>query len=333
MFGYLLCLGLLVIFLAQTVLLHQHHIVSSLFFAISIRLLICGQIVIREGIRVRSMMITAIYDKTLRLPEYAKSALTTGRISNLLAIDSTKILDVYFYFHYIWSNPLQILVILGLLVYLLGVVALFGVGIAVLFIPIQMGLTKYQSSLASSATKMSDKRIELSSELIQGMKIVKFYAWENYFLDSAERARQAELMHIKLSSIVRALGTVVLEALPLFLAVSTFVLISMFTDQTLSPQTTFTVLSLFNLLRVPLSSLPKVLQIFAEGRVAHQRIQSFLQAEDIEKVKPNPALPLGAINLYDRTFRWAPDDPNVLTNLRLKVTPSELVWPFLSMLH
>lgn len=72
----------------------------------------------RMGIRVRSVIISLVYNKSLKkIKNHEKDA---GKIMNLMSVDSAKIMEVCCYLMYLWSTPLQILMIIGYLLYIAG---------------------------------------------------------------------------------------------------------------------------------------------------------------------------------------------------------------------
>ena len=63
-----------------------------------------------------------------------------------------------------------------------------------------------------------DSRIKIMNEILNGIKVIKLYAWENYFIDSILGIRKKELKMLAYSAI--------LNALMFFASLSTPVLVS-----------------------------------------------------------------------------------------------------------
>jgi len=249
-YGYILAGVIFVSAVLQSLFLHHHHM-----------------IVIREGIRLRTTVISAIFAKTLRLPSYAKNALGTGKITTLMSSDSQRLLDVFYWFHYIWTCPLQIVICLTLLLQILGLSALVGVGLMIILIPLQSTLTSRQAALTRSTVKATEARVGVASQLLSLIRAVKLYAWESAFVSRAERARQKEMTAVTSTANMRALNQMILDASPIIIAFSTFFVYTMFetTDGRLRAADAFTALALFQILRFPLSTLPKVLRMYMDG--------------------------------------------------------------------
>jgi len=114
------------------------------------------------------------------------------------------------------------------------------------------------------------------NEVLNGMKVLKLYAWEMAFIRRITDIREKELICIRKKAIVSALSTVVWTFSPIlvgekfwidlyyiiFLKVciatfATYVLSSK--DNVLTAEKAFVALALFNLLRFPLVVFPSVL--------------------------------------------------------------------------
>lgn len=59
--------------------------------------------------------------------------------------------------------------------------------------PLQTWLTSLNFSLHGKYRKASDERTDLLTELINSIKVIKFFAWEQRWLDQIDDARAREL--------------------------------------------------------------------------------------------------------------------------------------------
>ena len=87
------------------------------------------------AIQIRSSLVSAIVQKSLKLSNAARQKFTTGEITNLISVDSQNILDNFPYLFVLWGAPLQIVLAFYMLYNELGIVPmLFGLlGIVVMF--------------------------------------------------------------------------------------------------------------------------------------------------------------------------------------------------------
>jgi hypothetical protein len=132
----------------------------------------------RLGMRIRSGLVTAVYAKSLRLSARARATeFNAGKVTNIISTDTVRLDMVLPYIHMLWSAPLQIIVILGLLIRLLGPAALAGFGLMVLFMPIQGRVMKTLTGYRKDVQLITDQRVKLVNEVLQGVKIIKLFAW------------------------------------------------------------------------------------------------------------------------------------------------------------
>lgn len=80
----------------------------------------------RVGMRLRSAVITAVYNKSLVLSTSALSRRSTGEITNLMQVDSTRLQDLTPYLHAVWYSVFQITIALVLLWQQVGAACLAG---------------------------------------------------------------------------------------------------------------------------------------------------------------------------------------------------------------
>jgi ABC-type bacteriocin/lantibiotic exporter with double-glycine peptidase domain len=170
-------------------------LVAGLFLASITRSIADGQTYFlgrRIGTRVRAALIGELYAKSLRRIQ----ASSTGDILNLMSVDSTKVLEVSCYLMYVWTTPLQVLICISFLIYVLGWPALTGIGIMVLMIPIGRIIGKHIAKRQKLLMASSDKRMSSTLELLSGIRLVKFFAWETNFLKEIDNLRGKELANL-----------------------------------------------------------------------------------------------------------------------------------------
>jgi hypothetical protein len=85
------------------------------------------------------------------------------------------------YFHMIWSAPLQIALAMYFLWQILGVSSLAGLGVMILMIPLNGVIARMTRKLQVLQMKQKDSRIKEMNEVLNGIKVIKLYAWERPF--------------------------------------------------------------------------------------------------------------------------------------------------------
>ena len=145
------------------------------------------------GVLVRGGLITAIYDRSLRLTSRARTTLTNGKLVNHISTDVSRIDFCCGFFHLAWIAPIQMVICLVLLLVNLGPSALAGYAFFVIATPIQTRVMKRLMGLRQKSMLWTDKRAKLLQELLGGMKIIKYFAWEIPYLKRIGDFRTKEL--------------------------------------------------------------------------------------------------------------------------------------------
>ena len=145
------------------------------------------------GVLLRGGLITAIYSRSLRLTTRARATLPNGRLVNHISTDVSRIDFCCGFFHILWAAPIQMAICLALLISNLGPSALAGFSVFVILTPIQGKIMKTLMSIRRRTMVWTDKRAKLLQELLGGMKLIKFFAWENPFLDRIGGYRKREM--------------------------------------------------------------------------------------------------------------------------------------------
>lgn len=143
------------------------------------------------GMKMRVAAIALIYRKSLRLTKNALGDTTAGQVVNLLSNDVGIFERSILFIHYLWVGPLEVLAVTIILSYILDFWSAF-VGIAVLLfiIPIQIYMGRIGATLRLRTALRTDQRVRFMNEIIQGIQVIKMYAWEKPFGKIVERARQ-----------------------------------------------------------------------------------------------------------------------------------------------
>ena len=145
------------------------------------------------GVLLRGGLITAIYSRSLRLTTRARATLPNGRLVNHISTDVSRIDFCCGFFHMFWTAPIQMVICLALLLSTLGPSALAGFSIFFILTPLQGKIMKTLLSVRRKTMVWTDKRAKLLQELLGGMKLIKFFAWENPFLDRISGYRKHEM--------------------------------------------------------------------------------------------------------------------------------------------
>ncbi|PJF19609.1 ATP-binding cassette transporter YOR1 [Paramicrosporidium saccamoebae] len=255
------------------------------------------------GMKLRTSLSALIYAKSLRLSAKARQSFSTGQIVNLMSTDAGRLDSAVSFAHYIWSGPFQILVIVFMLFRLLKWAAFVGVGCLVLFIPLQSDITRMLSRYRKRTAAITDQRVKLMQEAIQGIRVLKFYSWEASFLERLFALRNEEMCHVSKAQTIRSLTTVITSMAAIISCIITFIAYFKMGNQ-LTAEIVFPTLALFNLLRTPLILLPMVISFTVDGALAARRIRKFLLAEELDFSAELDDSSKYGVEIQDGNFVW-----------------------------
>ncbi|XP_023396694.1 multidrug resistance-associated protein 1 isoform X2 [Loxodonta africana] len=284
-----------------------------------------------SGMRIKTAVIGAVYRKALVITNSARKSSTVGEIVNLMSVDAQRFMDLATYINMIWSAPLQVILALYLLWLNLGPSVLAGVAVMILMVPLNAVMAMKTKTYQVAHMKSKDNRIKLMNEILNGIKVLKLYAWELAFKDKVLAIRQEELKVLKKSAYLAAVGTFTWVCTPFLVALSTFaVYVTIDKDNILDAQKAFVSLALFNILRFPLNILPMVISSIVQASVSLKRLRIFLSHEELEpsSIERRPAKDGGGMNsitVRNATFTWARSDPPTLSGITFSVPEGALV--------
>jgi ABC-type bacteriocin/lantibiotic exporter with double-glycine peptidase domain len=133
------------------------------------------------GLRVRTSVVLAVYRKALVLSSGERQNRTLGEITNLMSIDAQRMQDLTTYLHAIWYSFIQIGLALYFLWRQLGPSCLGGVAVIVIMIPVARFVAQWMGNMQKKLMKAKDIRVQVNSEILGTMKVVKLQAWEESF--------------------------------------------------------------------------------------------------------------------------------------------------------
>ncbi|XP_071568160.1 multidrug resistance-associated protein 1 isoform X7 [Temnothorax nylanderi] len=281
------------------------------------------------GLRIRTALIAAIYRKALRLSNAARKETTLGEIVNLMSVDAQRFMDVTAYINMIWSAPLQIALALYFLWNILGPAVFAGLAVMIILIPVNGLIANKVKTLQIRQMKCKDERVKLMNEVLNGIKVLKLYAWEPSFEQQILEIRVKEIQVLKEAAYLNAGTSFIWSCAPFLVSLvsfTTYVLID--EKNVLNSTIAFVSLSLFNILRFPLSMLPMMIGNIVQAYVSVKRINKFMNMEELDpnNVQHDPSEP-HALVIENGSFCWDSEEIErpILRNINFHVEQGQLV--------
>jgi ABC-type multidrug transport system fused ATPase/permease subunit len=212
------------------------------------------------------------------------SQVTTGAIINLMAVDAFKVSEISAYLHFLWANtPVQVVVAITLLYKIMGYSSIAGIGMMVVLLPINLYVANQFSTIQKLILAATDARIHSTNEVLNNIRIIKFFAWEQRFIGIVNDKRYAELKFLRRRYILWAFAATIWSGSPILITFLSFLVYTKVENKDLIPSVAFTALSLFQILRIPLDQLADMIAHVQESKVSVDRIEEYLNEPETDK--------------------------------------------------
>uniref|UniRef100_A0A667ZNK8 ATP-binding cassette, sub-family C (CFTR/MRP), member 10 n=1 Tax=Myripristis murdjan TaxID=586833 RepID=A0A667ZNK8_9TELE len=230
----------------------------------------------KVALSARASLVSVIYGKALRVSGSGLARFSLGEVVNFMSTDTDRMVNFFNSFHELWSLPVQFSIALYLLYLQVGVAFLGGLGVAVLLVPLNKFLASRILDNNKHMLRHKDSRVKVMTEILFGIRVIKFYSWEPYFAQKVAGCRRQELSRLKAIKYLDAVCVYTWAALPVVISILTFVTYVLLGHE-LTAAKVFTTLALVGMLILPLNSFPWVLNGVLEAKVSLERIQRFLK--------------------------------------------------------
>ncbi|XP_042794789.1 ATP-binding cassette sub-family C member 10 isoform X4 [Panthera leo] len=257
-------------------------------------------------LQARGAVLNILYRKALQLGPRRPPA---GEALNLLGTDSERLLNFAGSFHEAWGLPLQLAITLYLLHHQVGVAFVGGLIVALLLVPVNKVIATRIMASNQEMLQHKDARVKLMTELLSGIRVIKFFRWEQALGARVEACRARELGRLRVIKYLDAACVYLWAALPVVISIVIFITYVLMGHQ-LTATKVFTALALVRMLILPLNNFPWVINGLLEAKVSLDRIQRFL---DLPNQNPQayyssdpPTAPSTVLELHEALFSWDP---------------------------
>ena len=283
---------------------------------------------------VRTAVSTLLFRKALRVSAAGRAKTSTGQVVNMMSNDTAQLQRFLQFLGFLVGAPFQIVVALALIYRQVGNATWVGVGYMILLAPVNTMVFSIVSKQRRKVLKFSDLRVKMMNEILSGIRIIKFYAWERPFGQEVGQLRRNEMKALTKLAYTTAIGfSLVLMATPLIQPVLVFATYVSIQDEPLTAAKAFTTVALFNIMRFPFAFLPMGLLQYIQSKIAVGRIERYLglpELGDYVQTTPPPnvtdptdeAAQEGSITVVDASFSWVDPDAAPIREIN-QVKPSK----------
>ncbi|XP_054584878.1 ATP-binding cassette sub-family C member 2 [Eptesicus fuscus] len=307
------------------------YLYSILFFVVALLQSFClqyyFQLCFTLGVNVRTTIMASVYKKALNLSNRARKLYTVGETVNLMSVDAQKLMDVTSFIHLLWSNVLQIVLSIYFLWIELGPSVLAGVGVMLLLIPVNGIIATKNKAIQVKNMNQKDKRLKTMNEILNGMKILKYFAWEPSFKNQVSDIRKKELKNLLTFGQMQSMIVFLLYLTPVLVSVITFsVYVLVDSNNVLDAKKAFTSITLFNILRFPLSMFPMMISSLLQASVSKERLEKYLGGDDLDTSAIRQDCNFDkVVQFSEASFTWDQETEPTIRDVNLDIMPGQLV--------
>jgi len=132
----------------------------------------------RIGSNMRSLTMSLVYQKSLRLSSASRQEYTTGEVLTLMSVDAERIFNCMMQGLWIFIAPFGFVLCVVLIGLLFDVVsAACGAAVIVIVLTISLRQADQIANVQSELLNVVDERVRVTSEALQGIRVMKFYAF------------------------------------------------------------------------------------------------------------------------------------------------------------
>ncbi|CAI0546371.1 unnamed protein product [Linum tenue] len=203
---------------------------------------------------------------------------------NYVTVDAYRIGEFPFWFHQTWTTSLQLCLSLVILFRAVGLATFAALAIIVLTVLCNAPLAKLQHLYQTKLMMAQDERLKACGEALVNMKVLKLYAWEKHFRTVIEKLREVEYTSLRAVQLRKAYNGVLFWSSPVLVSAATFGA-CYFLKVPLHANNVFTFVATLRLVQEPVRSIPDVIGVVIQAKVAFARIVRFLEAPELQNVQ------------------------------------------------
>ncbi|KAG1864676.1 P-loop containing nucleoside triphosphate hydrolase protein [Suillus subalutaceus] len=291
--------------------------------------------------RTRGQLFCALHYKALRRRDISgktssdeEGSADLGKIVNLMQGDAYAVAQRFWDFAAIFSSPLRLVIALVFLYRILGWSAMSGVVVILFAYILNYPLATYNIKITRASWKAKDKRMNVVNELLQNIRFLKFYGWENQWSRTAHQAREEELSWRVKENVVDTIISFIWTWIPSATALATFSWYTLGEQEQLTVSKAFTAVALFSQLQEPMTALPGQFFAMLHAYVSMQRIEGLLAEQEV----PEWASSLSTVDtgseadfldtgFNNATFEWHGVHKGSMTEAHFQLGPLDIKFP------
>ncbi|POM79734.1 Multidrug resistance-associated protein ABC Superfamily, partial [Phytophthora palmivora] len=187
--------------------------------------------------------------------------------------------------------------------------ALCGAALLAIVLYTSMQLADHIGEIQKELLTIAEERVKVTSEALQGIRVMKFYAWEESLATRVEKIRAAEIKHYRKFHYLQIANTILLFLTPVFLG-GLVMGIYVGMNGTVSVTDAYTIINVVNITRLAVNMFPLAVASLSQASVTYRRMDLYLGCDEVKSSITNDAiandsLAVGTISVRNAHFRWS----------------------------
>ncbi|XP_075955733.1 ATP-binding cassette sub-family C member 12-like [Anarhichas minor] len=256
---------------------------------------------LRTAVRLKGAFSSVAFQKVISLRVH--SGISMGEMMGVLTNVGHTLFEAVVMGSFIVPIPMLFIVCIVYACYILGYTALTGVCTYLIFIPVQYGIGKLLKTLRLNTVLINDSRVCTMNEIINSIKLIKMYAWEDSFEKKITGFRKNEMKELQKVSYVQNANISIVGIIPTLATILTFIV---HTSLSLKLNTTdaFTTIAIFNSLRFCMTLMPMSAKTLAEAAVSLKGLRKILLIQNPEPYLIQREDSDSAVVMKNATLSW-----------------------------
>uniref|UniRef100_A0A673KPM6 ATP-binding cassette sub-family C member 5 n=1 Tax=Sinocyclocheilus rhinocerous TaxID=307959 RepID=A0A673KPM6_9TELE len=266
---------------------------------------------LRTAVRVKGAFSMLAFKKIISLRSL--TSISIGETINVLTSDGYRMFEAIMFGTFLLCVPFLLIICIIYACVILGYTALIGILVYLIFLPIQFLIARLIGVFRRRTVSVTDRRVRTMNEVLTCIKLIKMYAWEESFEKTVTDIRKKEKLLLQKAGYVQSLNTSFTTIVPTLATILTFIVHTAL-NLPLLPSTAYTIIAVFNCMRMSMGLLPFSVKAVAEGKVALTRLKVglFHISLILSKTKDNYlSIVLNPLAVEKASFSWSlPDAMN-----------------------
>ncbi|PPJ50032.1 hypothetical protein CBER1_06775 [Cercospora berteroae] len=249
-------------------------------------------------------------------PPPVKEPASMGRILNLMRNDVYEVAQRFWEFDMLLRKPVAIILSVTLVVNYLGWASMMAVGLVILAQVMNALLARILVHYEKKRRFATDAKLQIVSQFVEAIRHLRWYGWQDTWLDQVLTARHKELM-LRVTAnawnvLISFVNTLSYDLVPV-VAFFTYTVIA---GKPLTVDIAFPSIQLFSMMTSQLRDLPGLIVALINAWVAVQRIEDFMAEPDLQEMATE-ALIGDQLALDHASFAWPGATEAVLKEINI----------------